>query len=75
MDSSVQLDIVVKAFASLDKLSSILVAKGKIRDEKHLRNFVADFNSRASFYDFLDVGFGRERADQKIRGKCPLLVR
>ncbi|KIX03903.1 uncharacterized protein Z518_07456 [Rhinocladiella mackenziei CBS 650.93] len=74
MDNSDQLDIVVKAFASLDAVSSTLIRDGKIRDERHFRKVVADFNSRSPFFDFLDVGPGRERADQKIRESLKFYV-
>jgi len=66
-----QLDIVVKAFANIEDVSSTLTRRGKIRDKEKFRKFVADFNSKAAFFDFLHVGSGKERADQKIRGTFP----
>ncbi|KAK5049917.1 hypothetical protein LTR84_004036 [Exophiala bonariae] len=59
--------IIVKAFAGLDKLVSTLTANGRIRSESQLRHFVANFNKRSTFFDFIDVGYGKERADQKVR--------
>ena len=59
----------VKAWANLNGLGSMLVRRGVIRDINQLREFVVGFNNRQATFDFVDVGSGKERADHKIRGK------
>lgn len=67
MDDSDRLDIVVRAFAHLDGLGSRLVRGGRIRDAAQLRAFATGFSNRLPLFDFVDVGPGKERADNKIR--------
>ncbi|KAF9770976.1 hypothetical protein IL306_011406 [Fusarium sp. DS 682] len=68
LDDSERLDVVVKAFARLDGLGSKLAREGRVRDMAQLRAFCAGFSSRLPLFDFIDVGSGKERADNKIRG-------
>jgi hypothetical protein len=63
-----KLDIVVKAFANLEGLGTVLVRTGRLKEMNSLRAFVTGFSSRLAFFDFVDVGAGKERADHKIRG-------
>lgn len=67
LDDSERLDVVVKAFAHLDGLGSKLARDGRVRDMAQLRAFFAGFSSRLPLFDFIDVGSGKERADNKIR--------
>jgi len=69
MNDSEKLDILVKAFANLEGLAFALVRDGRLKDAGQLRAFVTGFSSRLAFFDFVDVGVGKERADHKIRGK------
>ena len=69
MSDSDKLDILVKAFANLEGLAIALVRDGRLKDVSQLRAFVTGFSSRRAFFDFVDVGAGKERADHKIRGK------
>ena len=69
MSDSDKLDILVKAFANLEGLAIALVRDGRLKDVGQLRAFVTGFSSRLAFFDFVDVGVGKERADHKIRGK------
>lgn len=68
MHDSDGLDVIVKAFAHLDGLGSRLVREGRVRDTAQVRAFCAGFSSRLPLFDFIDVVFGKERADNKIRG-------
>jgi hypothetical protein len=61
-------EIVVRAFANVDGLSLKLVRDGVIKDRMVLRAFFAGFSNRLALFDFVDVGSGKERADNKIRG-------
>ncbi|OCL02108.1 hypothetical protein AOQ84DRAFT_424365, partial [Glonium stellatum] len=67
VNDSEKLDILVKAFANLEGLAMALVRDGRLKDAGQLRAFVTGFSSRLAFFDFVDVGVGKERADHKIR--------
>ena len=69
------MDILVKAYANLDGLGAALQRKRIIQDKDQLRAFAAGFSSRHPFFDFVDVGPGKERADVKVRGRCYLTPR
>jgi hypothetical protein len=69
MSDSDKLDILVKAFANLEGLAIALVRDGRLKDVSQLRAFATGFSSRRAFFDFVDVGAGKERADHKIRGR------
>jgi hypothetical protein len=75
MDDSDRLDVVVRAFANLEGLGSTLIRDGRIKDSSQLRNFFTGFSSRLALFDFVDVGAGKERTDNKIRGKNPFVFR
>jgi len=69
IDDSDRLEVVVRAFGNLNGLGSRLAREGRIRDTGQLRAFFAGFSSRLPLFDFVDVGSGKERADNKTRGK------
>lgn len=75
IDASTGMDIVVRAFANVDGLGRALERAGRLKDSSQLRSFFAGFSNRRPFFDFVDVGPGKERADLKIRGEySPLLT-
>lgn len=66
------MDIVVRAFANVSGLEMALKRDSRLQNCSQLRDFVTGFNNRGSFFDFVDVGPGKERADAKIRGEIHL---
>lgn len=64
-------DVLVRAFASLGGLGAALQRDGRLRNTDELRSFASGFSNRKVFFDFVDVGLGKERADLKVRGKVP----
>lgn len=42
---------------------------GSIDNENDLRDFALGFTQGKAMFDFVDVGHGKERADNKIKGK------
>lgn len=62
-------DIFVKAFANVDGLGRALERDGRLINTTQLRAFITGFNTRKAYFDFVDVGSGKERADNKLRGK------
>jgi hypothetical protein len=71
ISDSDEMDVLVKAFANVEGLASALMREGKLRDVDQLRAFVTGFSSRLPFFDFVDIGAGKERAVHKIRGIDP----
>lgn len=65
------MDILVRAFANLNGLGAALQRDRRLRDKDELRAFATGFSSRQAFFDFVDTGRGKERADLKVRGKVP----
>jgi hypothetical protein len=64
-----EVDIVVRAFANVSGLSAALERDGRLKSASQVREFAAGFSSRQAFFDFVDVGPGKERADLKVRGE------
>jgi hypothetical protein len=46
-----------------------LFEEQKIPGVTNFRSFVTEFNNRLPFCDFINVGYGKERADNKLRGE------
>ena len=61
-------EIVVRAYADVKSLHAACVRNGKMKNGAGLNQFVHGFNQRQSLFDFVDVGPGKESADNKIRG-------
>lgn len=60
--------IMVHIFANLDGLARKLYACGKISGQAEFTRMIQEFNSTASLFNFVDVGQGKERADNRMRG-------
>ena len=64
-----KIDVVVRAYADVQSLHSACLKKGLMQQNgPNMRHFVNGFNKGLSLFDFIDVGPGKERADNKIRG-------
>lgn len=61
-------EVLVRAFANVSGLGAALQRNGRLGDAQQLRAFTAGFSNRNAFFDFVDIGPGKERADLKIRG-------
>lgn len=61
-------DIVVRAYANLQGLGKHCVRDGLIKTTADLGLFANGFTKRQPLFDFVDVGLGKERADDKLRG-------
>ena len=62
-------EIVVRAYADVKALQAACVKNGKMKNGASLGLFAHGFNQRQGLFDFVDVGPGKEGADNKIRGK------
>ncbi|RDW68759.1 uncharacterized protein DSM5745_08519 [Aspergillus mulundensis] len=63
------LPIVVKAFANYDGLSQLLVKMKLLKNLLWLNGFAKGFSQAFDTCDFVLVGAGKDRADEKIKGK------
>jgi len=61
--------VMVQIFANLDGMARKLYACGKITDAQHFLRLIREFNSTQPLFSFVDVGQGKERADNRMRGK------
>lgn len=60
----------VRAFTNVEGLASALVRDRRLQDVGQLRTFAAGCSNCQAFFDLVDVGAGKERADRKIRGRA-----
>jgi hypothetical protein len=61
-------EVLVKCYANLTGLGKAMIRDRCLDDIEDLRNFAVGFTQAKAGFDFIDVGFGKERADSKIRG-------
>ncbi|KAM0330496.1 hypothetical protein ACHAQA_003440 [Verticillium albo-atrum] len=62
-----EIEIVAKVCANLTGLARAMCRDGCIDSEFELRDFAIGFTQAKAHFDFIDVGFGKERADSKIK--------
>ncbi|KAF2826443.1 hypothetical protein CC86DRAFT_370437 [Ophiobolus disseminans] len=62
-----QCDVVVETYANTEGLGQALVARGQVRCVEELRAFYTGFVCRQRMFGHVDVGRGKENADQRIR--------
>ena len=62
------MDIIVRAYANLKGLGPACVKMGKMKGSASMSSFAQGFTQSHGLFDFVDVGPGKERADNKIRG-------
>ena len=53
-------------------LSKALQRDGSLDNPEDLRDFTLGFTQGKASFDFIDVGYGKERADSKIKGSSSL---
>ncbi|KAH7246141.1 hypothetical protein BKA59DRAFT_527980 [Fusarium tricinctum] len=61
------LEIVCRVVANVAGLSKAMYRNGSIDDPSLVREFALGFTQARASFDFIDVGYGKERADFKIR--------
>ncbi|KAL5315624.1 hypothetical protein ACEPPN_016493 [Leptodophora sp. 'Broadleaf-Isolate-01'] len=66
--------IVVKAYANLTGLGYHFKKENKVYNPQEVTQFWAGFSQRHPFIDFVDVGSGKEAADNKIRENFKLNI-
>jgi len=69
IDDAKTIPVMVKAYANLSGLAQACVRDRKISSVSDMVQFWIGFSRRHPLVDFVDVGSGKEEADNKIRGK------
>ncbi|KAL7937524.1 hypothetical protein V8C35DRAFT_292715 [Trichoderma chlorosporum] len=62
-----ELQVVVKVVANLTGLSKAMQRDGCIDNPSLLKDFTLGFTQAKATFDYIDVGFGKERADLKVK--------
>lgn len=62
--------IVVRVYANIKGLANVLYKNGIIERPETLEDFARGFTRGKTLFDFVDVGYGKDRADGKMAGKC-----
>lgn len=70
---AVDFPILVRVFANLNGLAKILQANKVINVDNEMRIFAEQFTLSRAEFDFINVGYGKENADSKIRSKFPVV--
>ncbi|KAK3387700.1 hypothetical protein B0H63DRAFT_521729 [Podospora didyma] len=68
-DFANNIEVVAKVYANLAGLSKAMRRDGTLDSESDLRDFTLGFTQGKATFDFIDVGYGKERADNKIKGE------
>lgn len=63
-----EIEISAKIVANLSGLSRAMARDGVIENINDLKDFMLGFTQAKASFDFVDVGYGKERADSKIKG-------
>lgn len=61
-------EVIAKIYANLAGLCKAMRRDGCLTNESDLKDFTLGFTQAKASFDFVDVGHGKERADNKIRG-------
>ncbi|KAI1262267.1 C-x8-C-x5-C-x3-H type zinc finger protein-like protein [Xylariaceae sp. FL1019] len=62
-----QAEIVIKIVANLANLNKVLRASSLVYNDVDLPEFVTGFNQVKASFDFVDIGYGKDRAESKIK--------
>lgn len=68
-DAVAEYKIVARMYANLEGLANVCHRSGLIGSTSLLHDFARGFTGSKSLFDFVDVGSGKDRADEKISGK------
>jgi hypothetical protein len=61
--------VICRIYANVRGLGDVLVRTGAIAAIEDFEDFVRGFTRAKTMFDFIDVGVGKDRADEKIIGK------
>ena len=61
--------IVTRVYANLEGLGDVCYRAGILQQSSTIEEFARGFTGNKHLFDFVDVGVGKDRADEKITGK------
>lgn len=61
-------EVIAKVCANITGLAKAMKRDGSLDNMEDLREFTLGFTQGKASFDFIDVGHGKERADEKIKG-------
>lgn len=61
--------VICRVYANVRGLAEVLVRTGAIEHTGVFQDFVQGFTRAKTMFDFIDVGSGKDRADEKIIGE------
>jgi len=67
-DGSKGWKLMIRIYVNLEGLKQTYANRGLYAEEVTLREFANGFTQNQPLFDFVDVGYGKERADHKIKG-------
>lgn len=66
--------IVTRIYANLKGLGDVCYRAGILERASLIEDFARGFTGSKQLFDFVDVGMGKDRADEKISGKASSLA-
>jgi hypothetical protein len=63
-----EIEVIANVYANLAGLCKAMRRDGSLAHESDLKDFSLGFTQAKASFDFVDVGHGKERADNKIKG-------
>lgn len=67
-DHAKNIEVIAKVCVNLAGLSRAIRKDGSLAKESDVKEFSLGFTQAKASFDFVDVGYGKERADEKIKG-------
>lgn len=64
-----EVEVIARVVANLSGLAKAMRLDGSLDHESRLKDFALGFSQGMASFDFIDVGYGKERTDTKIKGK------
>lgn len=63
------IEVIARVVANLNGLTKAMRNDGSLDHESRLKEFTIGLSQGMASFDFIDIGYGKERADTKIKGK------
>lgn len=67
-DRANELEVLARVVANVSGLGKAMVRDGCLDNQQDFKDFTLGFTQAKASFDFIDVGYGKERADTKIKG-------
>lgn len=74
VDLHPDIEVSAKVVANQGGLARAMARDGVLTNPNDLKEFTLGFTQAKASFDFIDVGYGKERADSKLRGEPSMPV-